>query len=585
MPPLPPTPTLLDRIVSWVSPEAGVTRMAARMQHQRLTQFGYHAVNATHSRGGSGGMFNNASPNTPAMERDRVKLMWESRDQELNMPFTAGLLNRTAHFAFPRLRYQALTGDKKISDTYEQYIAEKMKRVDMGNRFSLHKLAELAYRSRWRDGDCGFVMSEDTGELKLEPFEADCIGNVQQAQSLDEREIGGMVLNEFGQITGVKLYSRTRNVQYKFVKEVPVSRFLHIMDPFRLSQVRGHSPLASIHADVRDLYEVFNYDMMGIKHAASFAGFFQVGNPNDANSAAAWSGKDEATGLNYMNAQGGRIVRLPEGTRYVPAPAVNRPSGEFMAFVQMKVRMIMNALDLPYSFGWDLAAFGGVTARLETRYADHRFDYDRQALETQLLNPWVQAMLMRGIQRKEIPAVKHWKRGKWNYGENISADILNDTNARAIAVAQGWMTSTDIIEKAGGDYEDTVRTNARQIKIKQRVCAEEDVPMELLDQSLANPTQQIAAMNERGNAEDPAQQQGPPPPAGLLASHDPKAGKLLLDVIKQFNQGLMSHGEAMGTLIQLFGLTPEDAAMVLPQQQPTAQPQPQPTPDDTGSEA
>jgi hypothetical protein len=76
-------------------------------------------------------------------------------------------------------------------------------------------------------------------------------------------------------------------------------------------------------------------------------------------------------------------------------------------------------------------------------------------------------------------------------------------------------------------------------------------------------------MNERGNTEglpdpnapDPS---APPPPAGLLASHDPKAVKPMLDLLKQYNQGLTTHAQAIGTLIAMYGLSPEDAANILP---------------------
>ncbi|WP_050028928.1 phage portal protein [Verrucomicrobium sp. BvORR034] len=561
---------LFDRVLGYFAPKQALTNLISR---QHLTEFGYHAVSAKHSRGGSGGLFHNASPNTMRMEQERIKLVWEARDQELNIPFTRGVLNRVAHFAVPRLRYQGLTGDKVINQVYEDFIEEKAKKADMTNRHGLDKLAELGYRGKWRDGDSGFVLSEDAGDLRLQSFEADQIGDVLRAQSSSENEIGGVVINDLKQPVHYRLYERTRTNQYNHKEDVAASRFIHLWDAFRLGQYRGHSPLATVMPSIRDLYEVFQYDMLGIKYAASFAGFIKTSNPYNQHGADAWDGKDATTGLHFMKARDAQIVKLPDGTEFQAAPTTQRPSGAFLNFVQVKIREIALGLDLPYSFLWDLAAFGGVTARLETRYADHRFDYDRKFIETQMLDRWKDGVLRRGIANGEIPPHKHYKRGKWNWGPRISSDILNDTQARVIAIQNGLTTATDEIERNGGDFEQLTRTQAQEVKIKQAVSKETEVPIELLDQSKQQPTALLAAMNERGSPDamppdpnDPAPG-APPPPAGLMASYDPKAIRPMLDLLKQYNLGQVTYDQTLGTLMAWYGISYEEAASMVPASQ------------------
>jgi capsid protein len=561
------SPNFIDKLVGYVNPVAGVTRLAAR---HRLTEFGYHSVNATKARGGSGGMWQNAGPNTVQMETERIKLIWDARDQELNIPFTRGLLSRTAHFVVPQLRYQAGTDDKLANQEYEQYIEEKMKKADLGGRHSLSKLAEMAYRAKQRDGDCGFIKTEDPDvptDLKLESVTADCIGDVQRAQHASEDLVGGVRLDlkRARAPLGYQVYDRNRNNQYSLRDEVPAIRFLHVWDAFRTDQVRGHSPLATVMPSIRDLYEVFQYDMMGIKFAASFAGFIKTGNPFGGSDAAQWDGKDPVTGLNFIKAREGTVMKLPEGAEYQQAPASQRPSGAFLNFVETKIREISLGVDLPYSFLWDLAKFGGVTARLETRYADARFAYERRDLQDQMLDEWKNGQLRRGIEAGDIRPRRDYKKGKWNFGPAIGGDLLNETQARVIAIQNGLTTATDEIEKAGGDFEEVVRTQARQVKIKQSVSEETGVPMELLDQSLAQPTALLAAMNERdGSVPGPPEE--PPMPSGLLAQHggDMKAAKPVLDILKQYNQGLMTYEQAIGTLTSLYGMSAEEAMQILP---------------------
>lgn len=560
--------TKLDRLICWASPRHGLQRIMGR---KLLTSFGYHGVNATKSRGTSGGLFNNASLATAAFERDRINLIWETRDAEINIPFTQGLLARTAHFCVPRLTWQQNSGDKGVNKIYEDYVAEKARKVDLAGKFSLQKLVELGYRSRWRDGDCGFVDTEESGEFKLQSVEADRIGNVMSIYSGDEKLVGGFHLNDLEQMTSVDIYNRSHMNHYTFSENVDASRFHHVWDAFRLDQVRGHSPLAAVNSDIRDLYEVFNYDMIGIKHAASFAGFWKnVTNPYGGQGAAAWDGKDPLTGLNYINAKPGTVVKSPDGAEYVAAPANHRPSGEFMNFVELKVRIVMNALDLPVSYGWDLAKFGGVTARLETKYADSRFEYDRLQLDVGLATPWVHNQLRRGIAEGDIPPTKHWKRGKWNWGPRLSADVLNDANARAIALRSNLTTKTREIEEAGGKFAENIETKAHEYNIAKEIAERTDVPMELLLEDSIQPSTMIAAMKERDNAVDPndpnaVDPNAPPAPGGLVATHGDKSAKLVLDVVKQFNQGLMTREEAMGTLITLYDISPEDAAVIIPE--------------------
>jgi capsid protein len=576
-------PTLVDRFVGIFSPEKQLRNMAVRERIGTLTQFGYEAVNQRFSRGGSGGLFQNSSAITWREETDRVKLIWEARDQEKNIAFTRGILNRVSQSFVPKLRYQPSTGDEDVDKQYGDYVHEwgwgttaGKPHCDVNGKHRLSRLVRLGYRSAyWRDGDCGFIMSdEDTGDgcnnIKLQAIEADRIGDVYRAMTGDEREVGGVVLGEFDEPVGYKIYRRTRTNQFEYQDTIPAENFIHLWQPFRFDMVRGHCPMAASLPIIRDLHETFHNDAMGIKFASSFAGFFEVSNPYQPGGPAAWDGKDPASGLSFMNAQGGKIMKLPDGVKFNPAAVPARPSGEFLAYVETRIREIALNLDLPFSYLWNLALFGGVTARLEVRYADQRFESDRHDLTEQMLTRVVHAVLMRGIANKEIPPHPNWKSGKWNWGAKISGDILNDTQARILAIQNGLTTKTKELHDAGESYEDIKRTQASEVRTDQRISAESEVPMELLDMSKPNATALLAAMNQRPdgtepqvdpNAPDP---NAPPPPSGLLASHDPKAMKPIFDLLKAFNAGQITYDQALGTLIQLYGMSQEEAVQILP---------------------
>ena len=78
-----PRINFLDRAIATVAPVWGLQRAAAR---DRLTLFGYDAANPDGARGYNGGIGKNGSSETPRMAMDRLKMMWEARDLERNMP-------------------------------------------------------------------------------------------------------------------------------------------------------------------------------------------------------------------------------------------------------------------------------------------------------------------------------------------------------------------------------------------------------------------------------------------------------------------------------------------------------------------
>ncbi len=80
------------------------------------------------------------------------------------------------------------------------------------------------------------------------------------------------------------------------------------------------------------------------------------------------------------------------------------------------IREIALALNLPYGFVYNMAAFGGVTARLETQAAQRVFRWYQEMLEHILLNRVKRKVLLFGIASGKLKASKYWNRGSWRFG-------------------------------------------------------------------------------------------------------------------------------------------------------------------------
>jgi capsid protein len=548
----------LDRAISFVSPTAGVSRGIAR---QQLKLFGYDAATPGNNRGRSGGATKNASSENWKSSRDRVAMMWDARDVVRNFAILRGIVTRIVQYTVDRVQYVSQTGDEQIDSQYQDYFHAWCEKADITGR---HRLGDLTWMAFWGmlvDGDHGWnlVESEYQGERRIviQPIEADRIGNVYNpAETNEGNKIGGVIVDDVGRPQEYAIYKRGRlNVQYSFDQNVPAGQFVHLFDPFRVDQYRGITALATAIAPARDLYEVYHFEKLAAKWQIGHAGMIRTPDPFKSNGVSAWDGAkttaNNAPGTVAMEA--GKILRLNAGEEITFAPGTNRPSGAFMALVQVMVREISMGVNLPYGFLYDMTAFGGHTARVEIAQAMRGIRRYQRLISEHALDPVRDAVLGRAISLGELPPHPDWRKGRWGYGASLTGDYGNDTSANLSLLNAGLVTASDLIAETGQSFEEITRRQASEVAYMQRVSSETGVPIELLNNRLANPSATLAAMNTP-----------PQPPAGLVeAGADVKP---LIEILKNVGDGIMDRKSAVAAIIQLYGLPQADVEKMVPEQ-------------------
>ena len=575
---------IIDKTVAALAPETGIRRMAAR---QFLTQFDYDGVKRDGRRGTIGGsLYRNASPESDRISMDAVNLMWESRDMEQNFCLWRGTLTRTVQYAFPVIRWQSRTGDSEIDAEHEAYWEDWCKRADLTQRHHLNTIVRLGMRSMLRDRDFGLALEDVEGDLRVRGIEADRIGDpTNPPPGSDRNKVHGIQLGEHGEPVLYEIYKRLRSNQYEKEVELPPERFLHVFDPLRIDQYRGVCWGAPALPHMRDLYEALGAEMSAIKFAASYSGFVQSETPFADHAAGQFgdtknvNGKDVPT----LEAQAGKVQRLNKGESIIFAPGAQRPSGAFMAWFEAKVREIAVGLNVPFGFVWNLALLGGVTARIEVAQMKRTLDWLREIAKDKMLEPLKDKVLRRGIAKREIRPHANRGKGRWSFGADITGDVGHDTNADIALLSAGIFSESMLIEgKFGGDFEEHVYAQAREMEIRQRVAGETGVPVELQSQRYQQATPLLAAMNSRGDpsAEQPVLDQAapeqmtnegmpnaegmPPAPAGLAAAHGKDAVKGLIEVMKRLNLGEITRDMAVQILVATYGLDLADADAMVP---------------------
>lgn len=548
----------LDRAVSFFAPEAGVSRAHAR---ERLKAFGYDAAQPGTNRGGSGGRHKNGSSETWRMQRDRIALMWDARDVVRNFSILRGIISRIVQYTADTVQYVSQTGDEEIDTMYQDYFHAWCERADITGRHRLGSLVSMAMWSLLVDGDHGWHLVEidEDGkkQLRIQSIEADRIGDPNNPTSSgSNNEIGGIIVDDLGRPLSYRVFKRDRRTAlYTFEREIPAEQFIHIFDPMRVDQYRGVTALSTAIAPARDLYEVYHFEKLAAKWQVGYAGFIKVTDPTRRDGGvSAWNGtkdnRPDSPGTITMEAA--KIQRLSQGEDIQFAPGTNRPSGAFMALVQVMVREISSGLNMPYGFLYDMTAFSGHTGRIEIAQAMRSIRRYQKLLAEKALDPLRDRVIGLGVAMGELPPHPQWRNGRWGFGRSLTGDYGHDTSANLQLLQAGLVTASDLIAETGQSFEEVVRRSASEVAYLQRVATETGVPIELITQRLPAPTQSLAAMAE------PPQ---PPPPGLVPQGLDVKP---LLELLKNVGEGILDRESAIINLMNLYGVERMAAEKMIP---------------------
>ncbi len=483
---------VIDKTIAFFSPGAGVKRSFER----QLFEMSYDAANPDRGRAMSSNPFTEGSSESASTQRDRIKMMWEARNLAKNYSFVKSVLMKESLYTCGRIQYQAQTGDPQMDDLYESYFNDWTKRCDLTGRNVFRQMIQLGHMGMRRDGQHGWVMVPQGADIKLQAIEGDRIGNpIKGTSSIDDRDYNGIKVNNLGQITNYELWARDKNGQYKNPKEVPVDSFIHYLDPMRSDQYHGITAFDTCIPHARNIHDLYRYETMAVKWGSAHTGIIT----KDKKDVTDWKTSAETTGNGTIKekVEPGTVLRLDPGENVSMFQTSMRPSPTFNGFIEALIREMANGLNLPFSFVWDMAALGGVSARIELAMAQRTFKRSQLLLEERVLNPIKDAVISRAITYGQLPSTEKWNKCKWQFPAHITADQGYTTQSDIALMQNGLKTGHDIVTEMGGDYEETVETLAREAMMNVAASEEQVIPIEVISQRYPNATQQIAMMRQQ----------------------------------------------------------------------------------------
>lgn len=546
----------VDRLVTFVNPTSGLHRMFAR---QQLTNFGFDDKPGQRRKTPP-----LRGPETWDKNRDRLKVMADARDL-VTYDWIGGVIARVVLYVCGRIHCKSELGDDSLSAAYDEYFhnwcgddtaEDGTTNCDITGRHRLIKIVQMAFAAFLVDGDHGIVevdpMFSPTGAYCLQSIEADRIGSPMDANS-DPNYIGGVFVspNGSGRIEGFNIFELSRTGQYGNPQVIDPSGFIHVADLDRPGEYRGRSKLMRLIKDAKDIQEWINAEKIAGKTQSQWAAMIGTKDPTAKTGLGAWDGRTP-DGTPSQDAIWGKILKMAEGENFAMLSPSARPSGAFMAFVEMLIRKMAASLNLPYGFLWDLASLGGVTARIEVQGALRQIQYwQDNIIVAKILNRVRQKVIAEAIALNVLPAHPNWKKCSWYFGPWIVTDAGYDMQSDVAGVTTGIMPIADVTAKYGKSPREVFQSNAEAANTAITVGQEMMLPVEAFAPGLyPNLSEQKAAITTPP----------PPPPApGSLEAIGEKGFAEMAKLLQAVKKGDMDHKSCVATLVTVFNL-PDDVA-------------------------
>lgn len=487
--------TVVDRIVSYINPRAGLDRLRARYQTALASAYlgGSKSRRATKNwRTSNGDADTDILPDLP-------ELRSRSRDLVRNAPLATGAINTKVtniiggglklHCRIDR-EFLGLTDDE--ADEWERNAQREFKLWAKSQDCSADRLGnfyeiqDLVYRSTLENGDIFCLLpliprKKRPYKLAIRLIESDRVSNPSH-KSDTQKIAGGIERDETGTPTHIHVLKghpgnpRSKQTEWSrtpiFGSRSGRRNVLHIFKRLRVGQVRGVPDLAPV---IESLKQISTYTEAEIS-AAVVSGMFTVFvktedglNPLDDDGT---STIDESG--NEIKLGNGAIVDLAKGED-VSFANPSRPNTNFDPFVMAILRQVGVALEIPLELliMHFTASYSASRAALEQAWKF--FKARRGWLAEKLCDPVYEEWLTEAIETGRIaapgfldgdPAIRAAYLGcTWIGPAKGHIQPLQEIQAEVEAVKLGSKT-LDLVtaETTGEDWEHTHRQRVKEIR-------------------------------------------------------------------------------------------------------------------------
>ena len=461
-------------------------------------QFTYEAVQSKGRRQAPRARTNPEWVQLPKSSRRRM--VATARDANRNMALLAWCIRKHLDYV-SSFAPHVKTGDDRLDAEIESLLrwhADK-RRFDAGQRHSREEAMRIFETLKVLDGDA-FFLKTDIGALQ--GIEGD---RITLPTDLPEEYRGlvdceGLVLNEYGAAEAYCITKRYADNEQRTASQTTTGCYYDQIAPAdsvitsgyysRWDQARGVSPLSTALNAYQDLHEANEWTLLKIKLHALFGVAItrQSADPdgfpttqydtNDTDKDGAETSDPEYT---FDLSRGVQLFDMDPGDD-INTIESKTPSAEYISFTETLTRLVLLALDLPYTF------FDSRSSSFSARIADsNEYELSAEAKRQQnatvlqqysdwKIAQWAQNpdMLGRAIERSGLSLGRVQRSVSWIPKGMPWLDKLKQVKGDELAVAMGTDSIPRICKRRhNADWRDILREN----EMVYRAYEEANVPL------------------------------------------------------------------------------------------------------------
>ncbi|MBD8531483.1 MULTISPECIES: phage portal protein [unclassified Massilia] len=423
-------PNVLDRIVGWVSPHAGIARHFARQQLARAYEAASPRDTWRPRRAG-------ASANADH-KADARTVRTKARALVQNVPYIRAGLEGLVSAAVGTGILPRATGREK--DVLNKLFAEWSKVCDADGRFDFFGLTkaadtameqdgEVLVRLRWRRASDGLPVP-----LQLQLLEIDWLDDSKTGTYQSNTIINGIEYSPLGAVAAYWLWDQhpgeVSTVRGRAQSQrVSADVIVHLFSPERPGQGRGFSRFASVISRVRDL-QLYEDAELARKNLETRLSVLASGDMTQMENPAGLGGAGEGQGARDLgDLGGGTVVGMPAGMNFTVVEPKAAPG--YVDYVKYQLHLIAAGIGVPYEMlTGDMSGVNFSSARV--RLLDFRRSVQQLqwlVLIPKLLEPlwgaFVEAAYLAGKVKSRDKSVD-FSPPKWDYvnpEQDVKADL------------------------------------------------------------------------------------------------------------------------------------------------------------------
>lgn len=514
----------IDRVVSYISPTAGLKRMAAR-QYSRFVNSGYSEGGASTTKKSLRGYIARSSSPEEDIDANLPLLRSRSRDMFMNAPLgRSAIKTARTNIVGSGLRLKSRIDSEFLGLTEEQ--AEEWERnverefalwassvhcdaLRMNNFYSMQQVVLMGWLM---NGDSFTIIKHKEPTpympygLRLHNIEADRVSSPScykdslgtvEARNPDNgnKIISGIEINDDGEVVAYWVSNRYPQAAYTGLTDNQIKwtrieaygqstgrpNVLHVMEPERAEQRRGVPMLAPVIEPLKQITRYTEAELMAAVVSGFFTVFIKTEGPSSEVPIGEMIPQDQriSDGDDTVYELGNGAINILRDGEEIQIANPARPNTNFDMFVNALARYIGAALEIPQDLLQKSFNSSYSASRAALLEAWKMFRMRRAWLAQDFCQPVFEEWLAEAVAIGRVkapgfftdPAIrKAWSTAEWNGPAPGQVDPVKEVDAAIKRINNGLSTrERETMELTGGDFDRNIKQLKRESALMKEV--------------------------------------------------------------------------------------------------------------------